>query len=346
MRCVNLALPVVFPQEWFVRSLVHVAIHPSQFPENLRRDLLTSLRARQLNHKFLYDGIKQTQKWLALHEACSPARNDIDCVETYDKAFGAAADRVAARRVHVISLGCGGGQKDASLLKRLRQSGKQVGYTPCDVSVGMVLTARQSALEVLDSNACFPLVVDLLTADDLAGVLRQQTPVNAARLITFFGLIPNFEPHIILPRLADVLHPNDVLLFSANLAPGSDYSAGVQRICSLYDNALTRDWLMTFLLDLGIELDDGELVFAVQDCPGGTGLKRIVANFQFQRSRKVQVLTDEVEFQAGERLRLFFSYRHTPAQVRALLEQYGLAALDQWISRSEEEGVFLCGQRK
>jgi uncharacterized SAM-dependent methyltransferase len=75
-------------------------------------------------------------------------------------------------------------------------------------------------------------------------------------------------------------------------------------------------------------------------------LKRIVANFHFQRSRKVQVLTDEVEFQAGERLRLFFSYRHTPAQVRALLEQYGLAALDQWISRSEEEGVFLCGQRK
>ncbi len=332
--------------EWFMRSLVNVAIHPSQFPENLRRDLLTSLRARQLNHKFLYDGIKQTQKWLALHEACSPARNDIDCVETYDKAFGAAAERVAARRVHVISLGCGGGQKDVSLLKRLRQSGKQVSYTPCDVSVAMVLIARQSALEILDSNDCFPLVCDLLTADDLAGVLRQQTPVDVARLVTFFGLIPNFEPQIILPRLADVLHPDDGLLFSANLAPGSDYAAGVQRIRSLYDNALTRDWLMTFLLDLGVEQADGELVFTVQDCLGGTGLKRIEANFHFQRSRKVHVLSDEVEFQAGERLRLFFSYRHTPDQVRALLEQYGLAALDVWISRSEEEGVFLCGQRK
>ena len=332
--------------EWFMRSLVNVAIHPSQFPENLRRDLLTSLRARQLNHKFLYDGFKQTQKWLALHDACSPARNDIDCVEAYDKAFGAAADRVAARRVHVISLGCGGGQKDVSLLKRLRQSGKQVSYTPCDVSVAMVLIARQSALEILDSNDCFPLVCDLLTADDLAGVLRQQTPVDVARLVTFFGLIPNFEPHIILPRLADVLHSNDCLLFSANLAPGSDYAAGVQRIRSLYDNALTRDWLMAFLLDLGVEQDDGELRFAVQDCPGGTGLKRIEANFHFQRSRKVHVLSDEVEFQAGERLRLFFSYRHTPDQVRALLKQYGLAALDQWICRSEEEGVFLCGQRK
>ena len=329
-----------------MRSLVNVAIHPSQFPENLRRDLLTSLRARQLNHKFLYDGLKQTRKWLALHDACSPARNDIDCVEAYDEAFGAAADRVAARRVHVISLGCGGGQKDISLLKRLRQSGKQVGYTPCDVSVAMVLTARQAALEILDSNDCFPLVCDLLTADDLAGVLRQQTPADAARLVTFFGLIPNFEPPALLPRLADLLHRDDCLLFSANLAPGSDYAAGVQRIRSLYDNALTRDWLMTFLLDLGVEQDDGELGFVVQDSPGGTGLKRIVANFHFKRSRKVQVFADKVQFQAGERLRLFFSYRHTADQVRALLEQYGLDTLDQWICRSEEEGVFLCAHRE
>src|SRR5881409_2418746 len=119
-----LFLPVVFLHELFMRSLVNVAIHPSQFPENLRRDLLHSLRARQLNHKFLYDGLKQTRKWLALHEAFSPARNDIDCVETYDKAFGKAVGRAAARRVHVLSLGCGGGQKDISLLKRLRQSGK------------------------------------------------------------------------------------------------------------------------------------------------------------------------------------------------------------------------------
>src|SRR6185295_7806910 len=130
----TLVSPVVFRQQWLMRFPVNVAIHPSQFPENLRRDLVVSLRVGQLNHKFLYDGIKQTQKWLALHEACSPARNDIDCVETYDKAFGAAADRVAARHAHVISLGCGGGQKDVSLLKRLRQSGRQVSYTPCDVS--------------------------------------------------------------------------------------------------------------------------------------------------------------------------------------------------------------------
>jgi len=48
-------------------SLAHVAIHSSQFPESVRRDLLESLRTRQVNHKFHYDTAKQTQKWLALH---------------------------------------------------------------------------------------------------------------------------------------------------------------------------------------------------------------------------------------------------------------------------------------
>ena len=64
-------------------------------------------------------------------------------------------------------------------------------------------------------------------------------------------MIPNFEPEQILPKLASLIRPNDFLLFSANLAPGKNYAAGVKKILPQYDNCLTRDWLMTFLIDLG-----------------------------------------------------------------------------------------------
>src|SRR5437667_6213641 len=111
-------------------SLVNVAIHSSQFPENVRRDLLDSLRSRQINHKFHYDSIKQTQKWLALHQAYSPSRTDPDCAATYDRSFAAVSNQVSAKRVRLIGLGCGGGQKDGRLLKLLRDSGKQISYTP------------------------------------------------------------------------------------------------------------------------------------------------------------------------------------------------------------------------
>ena len=33
-------------------TIANVAIHASQFPDAVRRDLLESLRTRQVNHKF------------------------------------------------------------------------------------------------------------------------------------------------------------------------------------------------------------------------------------------------------------------------------------------------------
>src|SRR5437667_8402689 len=115
-------------------SLVNVAIHSSQFPENVRRDLLDSLRSRQINHKFHYDSLKQTQKWLALHQAYSPSRTDSDCTEVYERSFRAAAKLIENSRIHLLGLGCGGGKKDSRLLKLLREAGKDLFYTPCDVS--------------------------------------------------------------------------------------------------------------------------------------------------------------------------------------------------------------------
>jgi uncharacterized SAM-dependent methyltransferase len=322
-------------------SLVQVAVHSSQFPEAVRRELLESLRTRRVNHKFHYDSVKQTQQWLALHQAFSPSRTDADCAATYDRSFAAVTARIESRRVHLIGLGCGGGQKDTRLLKLLQDSGKKAFYTPSDVSTAMVLVAWQTATAVVAREDCSPLVCDLASATDLPEVLDALPVTDAARLITFFGMMPNFEPHVILPRLAGLLRPGDSLLLSANLAPDADYAAGERRILPLYDNALTRDWLMMFLLDLGVEANDGELRFAIEDDPAGSGLKRVTASFRFARSREIQVDEQCFRFPVGESIRLFFSWRHTPALVRRLLGEQGLCVLDQWITKSREEGVFL-----
>ncbi len=319
-------------------SVATVQIHSSQFPRAVRRDLLKSLRARQVNHKFHYDSIKQTQKWLALHQVHSPSRNDADCAAVYDRSFEAAA-KIKTRRVHVIGLGCGGGQKDTRLLRLLKKGGKDIFYTPSDVSTAMVLMARQTALAVVREENCFPLVCDLGTANDLPEVLDQYQVSSSSRIFTFFGMIPNFEPDQILSELASLIRPKDFLLFSANLAPGADYHAGLKKILPQYDNALTRDWLMTFLLDLGVERNDGELKLLIED--GQQGLKRVAAYFQFKKARRLKIEDEQFEFVRGERICLFFSYRHTPDRVHQLLGRHGLKVLDQWITQSEEEGVFL-----
>src|SRR5690349_5311795 len=169
-----------------MQSVANVTIHSSQFPEKVRQDLLESLRTGEANHKFHYDSIKQTQKWLALHQAYSPSRTDPDCGAIYDRSFEAVAKQVTANRVHLIGLGCGGGQKDTRLLNLLRQRGKEVFYTPSDVSTAMVLVARGAATEVIPGENCFPLVCDLASARDLPEALNKLDVGDAARIITFF----------------------------------------------------------------------------------------------------------------------------------------------------------------
>jgi len=320
-------------------TIAYITIHSSQFPEDVRRDLLASLRARRVNHKFHYDSVKQTQKWLALHQAYSPTRNNADCRAIYEKGFAAAAQKIKAKEVRVIGLGCGGGQKDTRLLKLLKRRGGGVFYTPCDVSTAMVLVARKTALAVLPEQNCHPFVCDLATVDNLQKSLVTRHP----SLVTFFGMIPNFEPQEILPKLASLIRPKDFLLFSANLAPGKNYAAGLKKILPQYDNALTRGWLMTLLLDLGVEKRDGNLKFEIEG--GGSGLKRVVARFHFSRARQIKVDDKYFKFRRGESIRLFFSYRYTPERVCKILASHGLQICGQWIAKSGEEGVFFCRKR-
>jgi L-histidine N-alpha-methyltransferase len=328
-------------------SSATVEIHPSQFPERVRAELLESLRLRRINHKFHYDSVKQTMQWLALHQAYAPSRSDAECAAMYVRCFDDVLIRIPARRVHLVGLGCGGGQKDTRLIRGLRENNRDVYYTPLDVSAAMVLVARDAALQVIPPFRCLPFVCDLAIAEDLPEHLGQRSGAfggeqGVTRLFTFFGMIPNFEPQVILPRLTKLIAPGDYLLFSANLAPGDDYATGVLRVLPLYDNALTREWLMTFLLDLGVERTDGESRITIEDIGE---LKRIAAYFQFNRSREVQVDTERFVFCAGDSIQLFFSYRHTPGLVRSLLGKHGLQVLEQWIAPSGEEGVFLVGRR-
>jgi L-histidine Nalpha-methyltransferase len=333
-------------------SVVSLNIHASQFPGAVRRDLIESLELRQVNHKFHYESFKQAAKWLALHQAYSPSRTDPDCADTYDRAFAETTRRVEADAVHLVGLGCGGGQKDARCLALLARAGKRLCYTPCDVSTALVLEARRAALERVPESECVPLVCDLVRTQDLPTLLETELapgrgnnamiqPSRFARILTFFGMIPNFDPRQILPALSALVRPSDWLLFSANLAPGSDYGAGVRQILPLYDNALTREWLMTFLLDLGVENADGEIRFQIEEDPTLPLLARIAAYFSFSRAREIWMEGRVFTFGAGDQIRLFFSYRHTPQLIRTMLGQHGLQVIEEWVTRSVEEGLFL-----
>jgi uncharacterized SAM-dependent methyltransferase len=325
-------------------TFASVTVHSSQYPETVRRQFIDGLRQRRIPSKFLYDSPKLTQKWLALHQRYSPSRNDAQCRQLYTESFVTAVrDADTGRdRVQLIGLGCGGGQKETRLLSRLKAAGRQTGYYPCDVSLAMVLTALQAAMDVIPADDCFPVVLDLDGIDSLNGLFDRVAGTAAARIVTFFGMLPNCDPDMVLSKLSRLLRPGDQLILSANLAPVEDRKEAIARVLPLYDNQRTRAWLMAFLGDLGFEQADGQLEFGIEQDRDETGSWSIVAEFKLALDRSLDLDDDRFVFQKGERLRIFFSRRYSPHQVETLLGWHQLKPVNRWITDSHEEGIYLC----
>ena len=313
-------------------ATIPVRVHSSMHPRHWREDLLESFRARRMNHRFHYETPKQATRWLALHEAHSPARRDPACLQMYNTAFADIAAQLAPRSVQLISLGCGGGQKDLALLKALRPS-SPISYAPSDVSLPLALTANHAAQSELPTLQTDPFLLDLSHTADLSSAL---TCSDATRLVCLFGILPNFEPGLVFPLLGPALRQNDFLLLSANLAPGDNYAAGVSKVLPGYDNALTREWLISSLTDVGIEASPAEIQFAIADVEG---MKRIEAIYNFTRRQTIQLEGQSFAYENGDSFRLFYSYRYTGEILASHARAAGLRVLNSWTS--EDEGLFL-----
>jgi uncharacterized SAM-dependent methyltransferase len=242
----------------------------------------------------------------------------------------------------VVSLACGDGGKDARCLASLRESGKTAIYTPADISLEMVLTAERTVVTALPGMQSTPLICDLAHCSVLPGLLKGFDPSGAERIILFLGTIHNYWPPDVLRSILYPLRSQDQLIIGANLAPAANYEGVVGNILQQYDNDLTRQWLMGALRELTLSEDDGTLEFSLPTAPAMVSLRRVQVDFVFRREKEIQFFGEMIQFAAGRKLRVFFSYRFTVAHIDGFLKQAGVELHGQWVSASGEEGLFLC----
>ncbi|HSH94945.1 MAG TPA: hypothetical protein VK968_12420, partial [Roseimicrobium sp.] len=121
--------------------------------------------------------------------------------------------------------------------------------------------------------------------------------------------------------------------------------AGVEHVLPLYDNTLTRDWLWSVLLDLGLDQKDGKMEFTIVEDVEAARVLRIESTITFTRACQIRNSGNIYKYEPGDTFRLFFSYRHTPANLETLLKPHRVNVLESWSNGSGEEGVFLFGLR-
>jgi uncharacterized SAM-dependent methyltransferase len=187
--------------------------------------------------------------------------------------------------------------------------------------------------------------MDLAATENWVGALASNLDDRDPRVILFYGMLPNMDPAIVGPRLAALLRPGDLLLLSANLASGTDYTAGAQAVLPLYENSETRAWLALALEDLGLSPMDSEWRFEIAASKALEGLLGIEVSLVFETAKRVAVGDEVIELPAGEPLRILRSNRYTVEMVQAFLAIHGIEILDRAISGNGQEGVFLARKR-
>ena len=289
--------------------MIEPRIHPGQRPEVLKLEKAQSIRTGIIPSKFHYETDRQAKLWLALHEQFAPPT---DLAPLYEEAAQAVATNWPHSDSTLIALGCGGGEKDCRLLKRLPDGTR---YVPTDVSDPLVREAAALAARECPHAEIVSLVFDLASAESLNEFIEPH--LTPYRMFTFFGLLPNFQPMKILSKLRALLTPGDVLLLSANLAPN-----GIEAILPQYNNSTTRQWLGEFPKANGFP--EGDIQVGIEK---DGALDRIAAK-HVTPSKTTQ---------------LFVSYRYTAPSLRNTLAQHGIIISREFISENGEEGVFLCG---
>ena len=294
-------------------------VHESQMLEALEAELAASLEQGFVPPKFLYTSPRQSELWLELHQQCAPTAD-------LGAPYLDSAPHLPKEIRSLVSLGCGGGEKEVSILDVLN---RDIEFIPTDVSEPLAQTAAQLAQQnnIPTGN---PLVFDLATANDAAQFL--QPHASQPCLFTFFGIIPNFPPTLILPKVRSLMENNDHLLASANLAPN-----GMEPILEQYDNPPTRRWLEQFLTEH--EISGGILRVNIrrQD-----HIEWFQADYIFEAGTQVSIGGRPIQFRSGDALKLFVSHRYTPDSATKVFAEHGLCISQTFLSENQEEGVFLC----
>jgi L-histidine N-alpha-methyltransferase len=225
-----------------------IDFHSSVSAKALQRQAIASLRANRIDPKFLYVTSRQAELWREVARRHAPIQSNPEFVRIYRQAFNRIAGQLPAEKIHLVGLGCGTGMKELDLFVALKTKGRACVFSAIDVSADLVQESihKLTAAGAEDGGG---LVCDLAETAFLAQWLSDRTG-DGPRLLTFFGLAPNFAPDAVAQLFHSILRPADILLVSVHLAPIDaevDLPDAMESVLPQYDNVETRAWLAAAL---------------------------------------------------------------------------------------------------
>ena len=264
----------------------------------------------------LYSHPSLGRLWKKVHLSCSPFLHRTELQRLHCLPSTRIRKHFGRQSYSLLALGCADGTKESLLLKKLP---KPTSLLALDTNLSL---ARHAALR-LPAFHKSARRGDLTSSLSLQFIFSQLSPHPT--LITLFGVLPNLNPLPLLRSIRRLMKKDDLLLFSANLAPGQSSHTGALRILPQYDNRPTRNWLEAAILRYRPKLPKGHLEFGVFPDPKQKTLARIEA--RWISPRKIHTV--------------FSSRRPTSSQVEAWIRSAHMRKLERYLDSLGEEGLWL-----
>lgn len=316
-----------------------IQLHTSVLPSAQSAALETALGEDRIPGAFFYRGPHAADLWSRLHDAHAPSQNDKSSRSLYLTDLWSDSQGDSSERMHLVSLGCGLAEKEARLVEE--DKGRWSRATLMDAGIELVACATDrirglGKFERVDGKA-----VDLALVENWSSLVDRND--DSPRLITAFGMLPNCEPEGFLNQLLALVRGGDYLLVDANLIPEvSEQNSKIpESIMAQYNNRECTEWLLAGLSQLGLTNTDGALQFSQDKVVAAFARWRIVVDFHFGRSVKLQVAGVERAYQPGDRLRTFYSNRFRRSDIPCYLQGKGLSLLSERCSTTGEDGLYL-----
>lgn len=297
-----------------------------------------SLRANRIDPKFLYATPRQADLWREVFLRHSPIHANPEFTRIYREAFALAAKRMAGREILLAGLGCGTGMKEHDQYLALKAAGSHALFSAVDISRDLV-EQSVTRLSAAGARHAGSLVCDLAESKFVARWLDGRSD-GRARLMTFFGLIPNLAPAQVIDLLRRVIRPGDMLLASVHLAPVSETRgvvAAMRSVLPQYDNAETRAWLAVAIDEWGLT---GRVDAPVVGVGEREGVPAIVGTARWKSGEPFGLWGHSFTPSREEPLRVFHSLRYTPALFEAAMRRANLRAERLALTRCGEEGIW------
>ncbi len=298
-----------------------IAIDVVLTEQQMAEDFLASLGKRFLSEKFFYWFPLSVRAWL---ELCGDGeyRNFIRSHQLIARHAGEIAGALP-RRVEVVSLGSGQGDKDALLLRAARAVGREVSYRPLDSSQALLeLACQAAAQEGVDGRG---LKLDIGRESHWARV----APSEAPRLYAVLGNTTGaFDPLDFVKRLTDLLRPEDRALLDGEIFAAESLRG--------YDNPTNRRFAFAPLASVGITETDGALRFETHEDSRLPGLHFFSKHFQPARDLQLTIGGEPLWLERGVRVEMSPTYKYSRPGFLALLEETGRLEIERQYFSDDE----------